>query len=193
MGDPFRNPQASLQARVEKLEHENQKLRARITALQSRPEAQHLHHRRGSWLLVGLLASFGPLFVAPLLLSAPSHSPAWARRSPPALFGPRRAEALQPVDGGDQPQAFRGVALHAGDNPDAPEGAEARRGGPLERAGAQHGAPLRAEPRRPQIDRACRPGDSNCGHTIEIDVNDPWVETDERHTTCTKGDPLCSP
>lgn len=176
MGDPFRNPQASLQARVEKLEHENQKLRGRITALQGRPEAQHLHRGRGSWLLVGLMASFGPLFLAPLFLSAPSHSPVWARRGPPALFGPRRAEALRPVDGGEQPQAFRGVALHAGGKHDAPE------------KKAEQG--LKS---RPKSDRACQPGDSSCRRATEIDANDPWAETNERRAPCTKGDPLCSP
>src|SRR4028118_2186348 len=71
MGDPFRNPLASMSARVEALEHENRELRAQITVLQNETEARRLRRGRGSWLLAGLVASFFPLVAGPLFFTAP--------------------------------------------------------------------------------------------------------------------------
>ncbi|HEU4532777.1 MAG TPA: hypothetical protein VFS00_01620 [Polyangiaceae bacterium] len=218
MGDPFRNPHASLNARVEALERENQRLRAKISALQSRPEAQSLRRGRATWLMVGLLASFGPLAAAPLLLSPPSHALGWAHRDAPPLFGPRRAEALRSADGGERVGSYPGVALHAGGEREAARRAgrevawragdereAARRTGDgreaARRAGREAGPQLvpLIDSRRPvvsgprlQAEAACRPGDPLCAAPAAVEVINPWAEAKDRDAPCRKGDSLCA-
>jgi hypothetical protein len=178
MGDPFRNPLASMSARVETLERENRELRAKISALNDRLESRPLREGRASWLLTGLVASFFPLVAAPFFFSAPK-APWLARRARPGPIA-----EVAPREGGESPGAFRGVALRAQADRDRapPEGAP---GGGA--AGPVVSPRLdRTDPWATQGGR-CAPGDPLCGDGAPA----PKAKRDPR---CVGSlDPLCGP
>ncbi len=177
MSDPFRNPLASARARVEVLERENQELRAKLSATNSRRETRDLRQGRASWLLTGLLASFFPLVAAPLFFSAPK-APWLARRSRLVQLDVADATRARAGEVGERPGAFPGVALRgAGEREREPERAALHGAGERERAVDEAALRARVERERP------RP---------TVGFYDPPRPAHLGSFRCTKGDPLCN-
>jgi hypothetical protein len=189
MGDPFRNPLASMNARVESLERENQALRRRLATLNNELEMGPLRRGRASWLLSGLITSFFPLIAVALFFSAPK-APWLARRARPVpAFAPALAPPVVAARAGDDGAArgaFRGVALseHRGHDELSPP----RGPGDLAQHRGHDEAPLSARPPVPHVAHQ-RPIDRAPPYGTRLDHENPWPKAERR--ACSPSDPLC--